>query len=109
MEMNERIVSALSTIAPTAPDSWIGNADEYITFSFNVAPEEWADDRALNDVYSVSVHFFAPHGKESCGQRGAIKSAIFNEFEVQCSIVNASDGDGQHYVFEFEVTDTWRD
>ncbi len=101
--LNSRLMAALNTIAPTSPDEHTGDDDTYITFNYNSSPADFGDDAPGHEIFSVQVHFFCPGGVNSLSMRRKIKKTLDAAGFSWPSCVNASDKDGQHYVFECEA------
>lgn len=103
MSLNADFQGGLSKIAPTAADTYEGKAEVYITFSFDSFPADFGDDEPAHEICLVSVHLFAPVGKNVLTKRKAVKKAIFKLTGAWPSETNASDKDGQHLVYECEL------
>lgn len=105
--INRNIIDALKPICSNVyPDVYIGDEKEYIVFTFDIQPDNFGDDRPFNVTYDARVHYICPLKKDAISTRIAIMEAIFNMkncLVTYPSEVNASDGEGQHYVYDFEV------
>ena len=111
MNISERILSALSSIvSEIEPDIYTGTAREYITFNFSEIPDLHAESRPGVIRYLIQIHWYLPWKKsgESVNphaKKKQMKNAIAGAGFTYPTTTNASDGDGQHYVFECEGFD----
>lgn len=107
IDINSRLMKALKTICPNVyPDVYTGSNVEYIVFTYDIRPENHGDDSPFNFTYECSVHYLAPLKDNVLEKRFGIMEAIFNmedSFVTYPTEVNATDEDGQHFVYEFEV------
>lgn len=103
MSVNSLLIEALNPTAPTAPDEYKGDAETYIIFNYTSTPINFGDDEPGHEIFFVQVHLYAPDGINTLTQRRAIKKALFIAGLTWPSYVNASDGNGQHHVFECEL------
>lgn len=106
MSVDSTLQTALAPMGiPVSPNLYKGSALEYITTNYNVLPEVFAD-RAPNAArYLVQVHYLLPTGKNPNPMIGDISNALWYAGFTWPSVVNASDDEGQHYVFECEYAD----
>lgn len=106
MNVNEVIVAALSEFGdpvvegeyisqPNAPDP-----ERYYSFVTSSMGADYADDEPSHEVALVWVHFHCPRAYDSCDRVAATKRALFVADMSWPEVVNASDADGQHIVFE---------
>lgn len=104
MTVNEQIKAAVEPIvAVCVPDAYDGEAEEYCTFSYDEHPEAFGDDAPDLIRYAASLHYYCPKGHNSIATRRALRMAIIAADFTAPTVENASDNDGQHYVFEFDV------
>lgn len=103
MSVNSEVKAAFSKVAPIEADTYEGKEEVYITFSFNSVPADFGDDEPGHEILLLSVHLFAPTGKNVLKKRGAIKKAFFKLTGSWPSETNASDKEGQHLVYEGEL------
>lgn len=107
MSCDEAIIAAFSEIPdgtvplPIYPNIYTGDALSYLVYNYYVIPEVFADSVSHAARYSVQLHLYLPHKTNPNTIKLAIISACFKVFTFP-SMTNASDKDGQHYVFEFE-------
>lgn len=107
MMINKSIIDALKPICPNVyPDVYTGDEKEYIVFTFDIQPDNFGDDRPFHITYDARVHYVCPLKKDAISTRIAIMEALFtmdNLIVTYPSEVNASDDEGQHFVYDFEV------
>lgn len=102
MSINSLLKSALEPIAPTEADTYEGKLGTYIVFDYQSIPDDWGDDEPGCERFLIAVHLFAPTGVDTMRTRRAINRALVAAGTTWPSMVNASDKDGQHLVFECE-------
>lgn len=104
MNVNEAIIAAVTPVVPVCePDIYRGEAKEYCTFNYTEMPDGFGDDLPTLSRCAVQLHYYCPEGRNSISTRRALRRAILDADFTAPEIVNASDKDGQHFVFEFEV------
>lgn len=104
--IDEVIRSALNGIEDVIkPNVYDGSATEYIVYNYDERGVVFADSRPRAILYRVMVHLYLPHGMNPGEKKDAIREAIWDAGGTWPSITNASDGEGQHYVFEFEMSE----
>lgn len=108
MSVNSEIIEAVRSIAPCYPwEAYEGSQDNklsrYFVFNYTAAPHTFGDDDAPFERYLIQLHYFCPGGDNTVALRRKVKRAIFDVGFTIPSETNASDKDGQHYVFEFEA------
>lgn len=104
MTINEAFRAAVEpVVAVCVPDAYDGEAEEYCTFNYTEVPEDFGDD--VPDVirYAVQLHYICPVGRNSIATRRRLRQAILAADFTAPTVENASDADGQHYVFEFDA------
>lgn len=114
MSINSQIIGAVSGFAPCFPwEDYEGSEDaklsRYFVFNYDVVPYTFGNDDAPFERYLIQLHYFCPRGENTVRLRRQIKRsiALTEDFTIP-SETNASDQDGQHYVFEFEALGlTW--
>ena len=103
MSIEERIITALSPIvSEIMPNVYTGDSLEYIEFNYNEIPAVIAD--STTDTYRciVQVHYYLPSKQNPTATKKQIIEALNDAGFTMPSITNASDQNGQHYVFECE-------
>lgn len=103
MSANAILTSALEKIDPVEADTYEGKRDEYITFGYDSIPADFGDDEAGAERLLVSVHLYAPTGRNVLAKRRAIKKALEGIGATFPFYTNASDKNGQHHIFECEL------
>jgi H2-forming N5,N10-methylenetetrahydromethanopterin dehydrogenase-like enzyme len=66
-------------------------------------PTDYGDDDPAHEVFMISVHLFAPLGKDTVKMRQEIKRRLHEAGTTWPTCTNASDKEGQHHVFECEI------
>lgn len=95
---------------PCEQISYDGTAETYFTFNMFSTPDDFADDEAGAEVWTIQLHLFAPFTLDTTTLRKQIKAAIRAAGFTAPSMVDASesvrvaDGTEQHLVFEFEIS-----
>lgn len=103
MSANAILKAALKEIDPVEADTYEGEKDEYITFGYGSIPADFGDDEADAERLLVTVHLYAPAGRNVLTKRRAIKAALVAAGTTFPSYENLSDRNGQHHVFECEL------
>ena len=102
MSCDEAIVTAFEPILPVFPNVYTGGELTYLVYNYYVIPQIYAEHVAHAARYAIQLHLYMPHKMNPNTLKLAIiNSCIANGFTYP-SMTNASDEDGQHYVFEFE-------
>src|SRR5574344_126836 len=112
MSINSTIRAALETMVQSV-NSIVntGSETEYIVFNCTELPDELGDNEPHAIRYLVQIHWFVPWRTESGAainpntKKKQIKRALLNADFTYPSTTNASDGEGQHFVFETEYCD----
>ena len=86
----------------TTADAYEGYTKEYLTFGYNSIPADYGDDEPAHERILIQVHYFAPQGVNTLAKRRRIKAALRGAGMTWPACTNASDGNGQHFVFECE-------
>lgn len=102
MSVNGILKTALEPIAPVKADAYEGYTKEYLTFGYNSIPADYGDDEPAHERILIQVHYFAPQGVNTLAKRRCIKAALRGAGMTWPACTNASDGNGQHFVFECE-------
>lgn len=112
MSIEATIRTALTPIVPIVkPNVYTGSEPEYIVFNYTELPDDFADDAPQHVRYLIQVHWFVPW-RDNNGvainsgvKKKRIKQALFSADFTYPSVVNASEKDYQHFVFEMEGCD----
>lgn len=106
MSINSIIKSAIEPIVPVCvPDLYEGAATEYCAFNYSELPDAFGDNKPSAIRYLVQVHYFCQRGANPISTKMRLKNALLNADFTYPSVTNASDKDGQHWVFECEYVD----
>lgn len=109
MSINERIITAVQDLSILCCpwEEYEGSNDEklssYLVFNYTVVPFCDSDDEPIYEKYLIQLHYFGTASENTVSLRKKIKRAIHAAGFPWPSEENASDSDGQHYVFEFEA------
>lgn len=107
MSLNTTLVSAVEPIVPTVrPDLYQPapgeNLDEWCTYNRAESPRLHAGGAPRRIVYLYQLHYYLPLGRSPEAVLDALKKTVFTAGFTFPSAQDASDGDGQHWVLEFE-------
>lgn len=106
MSIDAAIRTALTPIVPIVkPNVHTGSETEYIVFNYTELPTLHADNRPHAIRYLVQVHWYLPTNVNPNTKKKQIKNALLDAGFTYPSTTNASDGEGQHFVFECEGID----
>jgi hypothetical protein len=101
MNLDERIRTALDGICDVVvPQVYTGDASEYIVFNYAEYPLYFSNNKPRMIGYSIQVHLFMPLKVNPNSKKESIKNALFAAGFPYPSVVDVTDEDGQHYVFE---------
>ena len=102
MSCDEAINFAFGEILPLFPNVYTGEELRYLVYNYYVIPQVYAEATAHAARYSVQLHLYLPHKENPNAVKLAIINACVAAGFTFPSMTNASDKEGQHYVFEFE-------
>jgi hypothetical protein len=102
MSCDEAINAAFGEILPLFPNVYTGEELTYLVYNYYVIPEVYASSVSHASRYSIQLHLYLPHKENPNAIKLAIINACIGGGFTYPSMTNASDKDGQHYVFEFE-------
>jgi hypothetical protein len=106
MSIDATIRTALTPIVPIVkPNVHTGTELEYIVFNYTELPTLHADDRPHAIRYLVQLHWYLPTNVNPNAKKKQIKNALMSADFTYPSVINASDGEGQHFVFECQYVD----
>lgn len=104
MSINQIIKQAVEPVVPICvPVLYDGNEEVYTTFDVNTIGADFGDDAPAHEINLVQVHLFAPFGVNTIDIRRKIKRALFDAGMTWPVEEDATDEDGQHFVFECEL------
>lgn len=103
MTVNARLIKALEPLGrPVVPELYTDREESYFTFNYDLIPVQFAGNRPTYWKVLVQVHYFCPLEENSIRRRretAALTGAGFTWPEI----VDASEKDIQHFVFECEI------
>lgn len=102
MSCDEAINTAFGQILPLFPNLYTGEALSYLVYNYYVLPEVYAEGVSHASRYSVQLHLYLPHKTNPNSLKLSIINACIGGGFTYPAMTNASDGESQHYVFEFE-------
>lgn len=106
MSFNNQLREKLLPVVPIVePNIYKGDALEYIDFAYSERGGCFGDDEPDENILSVQVHYYLPHGQNPKAKKRLIRQALFELGGTWPEITNASDEEGQHYVFEFDCVE----
>ena len=106
MSIDATIRNAITPIVPIVkPNIYTGSETEYIVFNYSELPTLHADNHPNAMRYLVQVHWFCPGNVNPSAKKKRIRQALHGAGFTYPSTTNASDGEGQHFVFETEYCD----
>ena len=65
MTVNSLLKAALEPVAPVEADTYEGTEPTYIAFGYISTPTDFGDDEPEHELFSISVHLFAPTGEDT--------------------------------------------
>ena len=107
--VEERIVAALAPFGDPVEASLLYAAAQdlpprYYTFQCSSAGADFGDDEPGCELWTVSVHYFAPlYNEDISGRVKRTKQALHRAGFTWPRTVDASDQEGHHIVFECEI------
>lgn len=103
MSMDSLVRAALLPIVPIVqPQQYDGEALEYITYVCTTLPELPAEGRPAALRYLLQISWYLPHGVNPNEKKRQIAEELWAAGLTYPSVTDASDEEGQHYVFECE-------
>lgn len=110
MSVEARVKAALDAFKIPAEKSVLDAASKkrpplYYTFSCGSVGDDFGDDAPGCERCPVQVHLFAPLNHNCIRQVKKTKQVLFAAGFTWPSVIDATDQDGQHYVFECETVD----
>lgn len=111
MSINEEIKRTVGRLVPLCvPSPYTPTPDkinntEYVTFNYTALGDDFGDDTANAIRYLLQIHWFLPTGTNPMKKKKQIKCALLDMGCTYPEVFDASDEDGQHFVFEAEYTD----
>ena len=107
MTVNAMLLSALTPIMSIVrPDVYTGEETRYIVFNYDLVPTNFADNTTPLWKALVQVHLILPIGENSVALRARIATELKTAGFTMPEIIDATDKDSQHFVFETETITT---
>lgn len=88
---------------PIEPNGYNGEELEYLSYTYSELGALFAESTAQAIRYLVDLSWYLPHGKDPGQGKARIRQLLKAAGATWPDIVNASDDEGQHYVFSFEM------
>ena len=102
--IDSKIRTALEPLGlPVCPHDYEGEELEYIAYVYNELGVVYANGAPHAMRYLVTLSWYLPRGENPESGKNRIRLLLKAAGATWPNIVDASDGDGQHYVFEFEM------
>lgn len=104
MTVNQRLIQALCPLRlPVEPEVDTRYQSRCITFNYDLLPVQFADNRPILHKALIQVHLFLPLTENSVRIRWEVAQALADGGFGWPEITDASDSEGQHFVFETET------
>lgn len=104
MGLNERIKTALLQFGdPVVPGLSTGEETRYYTFNYDLIPCQFAGNRPVYYKALVQVHLFAPLTFNYIRRTAETAQALAGAGFTWPDVVDASEKDARHFVFECEA------
>lgn len=88
---------------PIKPNGYEGTALEYLSYVYSERGTLYAEGMPQAILYGLDLHWYLPTGKNPGDGKDGIRHALRAAGATWPEIVNASDRDGQHYVFQCQL------
>lgn len=101
MSIDAKIKTALGGICGEPYSQvYMGDEEEYIVFNHSEYPLVAANNVTRIVGYSIQVHLFMPLNANPNTKKAGIRNAIIAAGFSYPTVLDMSDGDGRHFVFE---------
>lgn len=101
MNLDEELRTALTPIVPVClPVTYDGEEPEYIAFAYDERGGAFGDDDCEALIVDLTLHWYLPAGDNPNAKKRRLRRALLDLGFTAPEIINASDEDGQHFVFE---------
>ena len=101
MNLDEELRTALTSIVPVClPVDYDGEEPEYIAYTYDERGGAFGDDVPDVLVMELTLHWYLPSGANPNARKRRLRQALLDLGFTCPRIVNASDNEGQHFVFE---------
>lgn len=106
MSVDARLVAALDPFGYDVENGVSFSKNRtYFAFTYFTIPADYADDEPCHERCLVSVHFFCPLDVNVTALKKTVRQALYAADFTWPSIVDASDENGRHLVFECEIAE----
>lgn len=110
MNVGARVMAALDVFGDPVEKSLLYAAankrpSRYYTFTCDSVGDDFGDNRPGHERWLVGVHLFAPLSENCVRRVQETKQVLFAAGFTWPRLVDATDEDGQHYVFECETVE----
>ena len=103
MNVNALIKAALDPFGdPVEYGAYVGAAETYYVFNGSTLGSDYGDDEPGHERHLVQVHFFCPLKVDALIRQKRTKQALFAAGFTWPSMIDATDTESRHYVFECE-------
>lgn len=116
MNVNEKMIGLRNVVnCPVEPDSYSGNEERYITFTYeDERPDTHADNMVVTDVAYIQVSYFTPKKYDYMEDKHKIRDYLesngFKVTSIRCWVEDATTGYQhiRHILFETNYTEIRR-
>lgn len=106
MRLHSVLRSAVLPLVPVCePGVYEGDQPEYCTFLVTDLPDLFAEGRPHAMCYLVYLHWFLPSGVNPLAKKRQLCRALLAAGFTYPNVEDASDEEGQHFVFECQYAD----
>ena len=103
MNLDEELRRALTPIVSAClPVDYDGEEPEYIAYTYDERGGAFGDDRSEALIHELRLHWYLPAGENPNAKKRLLRNALETLGFTSPVITNASDSEGQHFVFECE-------
>ena len=104
MSLNQRLIGALAPLGlPVVPDVDTGHRDRVLVFNYDLLPFQPVDNLPLWYRALIQIHLYLPLGENGVGLAGQVAAALAGAGMTWPEIIDATDEEAQHRVFECET------
>ncbi len=104
MTLNQRIIQALKPLGlPVVPDVDTLHRPRCLVFNYDLIPAQPADNRPTWYKALIQVHLYLPLGNDGRELRRQVMEALVDAGMTWPEIIDATDDETQHKVFECET------
>lgn len=104
MTLNQRLIGALEPLGlPVVPDVDTQHRPRCLVFNYDLLPTQAADNRPIWYRALVQIHLYLPLKENSLAIRSKVAQALTGAGMTWPEVVDATDEETQHKVFECET------